>query len=275
MNRIDFYSISLLILLGIYLLISAPFQLKTTDQHIGQKISVQTLFQIVAEENNKIRKQWTQDIVSDGQKIGLFFGEEWHRKGEEKGPLPALFLREIAASLEKTPIALSLFLGSDFPINQTNIFNGIQNTAFQRLKNSDENQYFFDNDIKRHTAMFPDKVVVAACKNCHNEHPDTPKNDWLLNDIMGATTWTYPEDSVTRDELINIINELRSAFAKTYRLFLIKSQTFQHKPVIGNKWPVDGYFLPTEAVFMQRFKTLSSESTLHFLLQKKVITPIK
>jgi hypothetical protein len=134
MNRIDLYSILLLILAAIYLFISAPPPLKIAKQQYGQRIPVQTLFQIVAEENNKIRQQWTQDIVSDGQKTGLAFGEKWRKKGQEKGPLPALFLRDVAAYLEKSPIALSLFLGSDFPLNQTNKFKGVQDSAFQTLK---------------------------------------------------------------------------------------------------------------------------------------------
>lgn len=265
-NRIDIVALSLLLLLTIYLFISRPMPLVSSSQQQGERIPVRILFQIIAAENNQMRKQWTQTIVSDGKKMGLAFGEEWRKEGQDKGPLPALFLRETAAYLEKSPIPLSLFLGSDFPINSANKFKGLQADSFQAIKNTGQNQYFFDTEMQRYTAMFADKVVVDACANCHNEHVETPKSDWLLNDIMGATTWAYPYDTVTRDELSMIITELRSAFAKTYDAFLQKSQSFQHKPTIGTQWPVEGYFLPTREVFMQRFEKVASEHTLQLLL---------
>jgi len=31
-----------------------------------------------------------------------------------------------------------------------------------------------------------DKMVAQACVNCHNSRPDTPKDDWKLNDVRGV-----------------------------------------------------------------------------------------
>lgn len=61
-----------------------------------------------------------------GEKVWSDVGEDWRTKNIDKGPLPALFLRETAALLEKSPIPLSLFLGSDFPISSANKFKGRQ-----------------------------------------------------------------------------------------------------------------------------------------------------
>lgn len=267
MNKIDRIVIIIMILIGIYLFVSAPVALDDEQQQKGQRIPVKLMFQIVVEENNRIRKQWTKHIVGEGKNVGFHFGENWRKKGEDKGPLPALFLREVAAYLEKSPVSLSLFLGSDFPINRANKFKGFQAEIFQIMKKTNQNQYFFDNEVQRYTAMFPDNVVVSTCASCHNEHPDTPKKDWVMGDMMGATTWAYPKDTLTRDELIMIISELRHAFAKTYTAFVQKSQTFVNKPLVGEQWPVDGYFLPSVGVFMQRFEKSAAESTLNLLLK--------
>jgi hypothetical protein len=266
-NKIDRMVIAIMILVAIYLFVSAPVALDDKLQQKGQGIPVKLMFQIVAEENNRVRKQWTKHIVSDGRNVGFRFGENWHKTGEDKGPLPALFLREVAAYLEKSPVPLSLFLGSDFPLSRANKFKGFQEEAFQTMKKTNQNQYFFDNEVNRYTAMFPDNVVVSACADCHNEHADTPKNDWMMGDMMGATTWAYPQDTLTRDELIVIIRELRRAFTKTYTGFIQKSQTFANKPPVGEKWPADGYFLPSVDVFMQRFEKSAAESTLYLLLK--------
>jgi hypothetical protein len=269
-NRIDIITIMLFALLAIYLFVKSQVPLEEgNEQAKGEMIPVNTMFEIIAEENNKMRTQWTKQIVGMGKKVGLKFGEYWHKEDVEKGPLPALFLRETASHLEKSPVPLSLFLGSYFPINSANMFQGLQEDAFKKIKATSESQFFFDEDVKRYTAMFPDKVTVKACASCHNDHPDSPKNDWKMNDIMGATTWSYPKEYVTRDELIEIIAVLRSAFEKTYISYLDKTKIFTNPPKIGEQWPSDGYFVPAENVFMNQFKKSASATTLNFLLKKK------
>jgi adenylate cyclase len=272
-NRIDIITIMVFALLAIYLFVKSPVPLEEANQQVkGEMIPVNTMFEIVAEENNKMRTQWTKQIVGMGKKVGFKFGEDWRKQHVDKGPLPALFLRETASHLEKSSIPLSLFLGSDYPINSANMFNGLQEDAFKKIKQTNESQFFFDEDVKRYTAMFPDKVVVKACASCHNDHPDSPKNDWKMNDIMGATTWSYPKEYVTRDELIEIITLLRNAFEKTYISYLEKTKTFDNPPKIGEQWPSEGYFLPTENAFMNLFKNSASITTLNFLLKKKELS---
>lgn len=267
-NRIDMVFLSLVGLTAIYLFAKSPMPLDD-DKAKGELIHVNTLFELVAEENNKARKQWTKHIVVAGQKNGLKFGEEWKKLGVDEGPLPALFLREVAMHLEKSPVPLGLFLGSDFPISSANKFVGKQTEAFQKMRDTKgEAQFFYSEDVERYTAMFADNVVVLGCATCHNEHPDSPKTDWKLHDLMGATTWAYPNEYVTRDELVTVLAELRGAIQKTYHSFIEKTATFKTKPEIGEKWPVDGYFVPSEALFLSRFEKEASADSLGFILQK-------
>ena len=37
----------------------------------------------------------------------------------------------------------------------------------------------------------------AGCVNCHNSHPDTPKNDWKLGDVRGVLEVVYPLGAVS------------------------------------------------------------------------------
>ena len=64
---------------------------------------------------------------------------------------------------------------------------------FEEIKATSEARFFHEDDTKVYTAMFPDFASVQPCVTCHNEHPDTPKDDWQLGDVMGATTWAYPK----------------------------------------------------------------------------------
>ena len=269
-NRIDIIVISIAAVLGVYLIVQAPPPLERADAEKGEKIPVEQLFKIVAEENAVVRTQWTKQIVGPGKKAGIKFGENWKKRGVEQGPLPALFLREVALNLEKKEVPLGLFLGSDYPISKANKFEGDQTVYFEKIKTTGEPQFFFDESTARYTAMFADIASSKACVTCHNEHKDTPKNDWVLFDIMGATTWTYPKEYVTRDEIALVINGLRESIRTTYNAFVLKAESFDSPPVIADKWPEEGYFVPRSDVFIDRFKQSVSSHTLGYLIEPQI-----
>lgn len=270
MNRPAFILTALaLTALAIYLFVSAPAPLPTEAAASGELIPIEVVLATVAAENDVVRALWTQEIVGAGTRAGLAFSEEWKERGVDAGPLPALFLRESAASLEVVPTPLSLFLGSDFPINPSNQFQGRQVEAFEQIRASGQPQFFLAEDIGLYTAMFPDFATVEPCIVCHNEHPDTPKSDWQLGDIMGATTWAYPKEAVSTDEYLEIIAALRNSFAEVYESYLQKTETFAEPPLIGDRWPRDGYYLPSTDVFMAEFTRRASAATLADLLQSE------
>lgn len=250
-----------LMALIVYLFVSAPPPLPE-NTHAGAKIPIAQAFAIAEAENDVMRALWTKEIVGAGKKAGLKFDEDWQEEGVEAGPLPALFLRETARSLEKNPVRLGLYLGSDFPINDANQFAGIQREKFKIIKATREPQFFYSPDTESNTAMFPDVAVAEVCIKCHNEHDQSPKSDWKLDDVMGATTWTYPAETVTLDELIKILNALRQGFRDAYSAYLAKAQTFAKVPVIGDKWLQDGHYLPTVDVFMGEAIKRASPQTL-------------
>lgn len=269
MTRYGFtLTVLLLISISIYLFVQAPVPLPDEHAIRGKTIPIGTVFKIVASENNIVRSLWTQEIVGFGKKSGLKFDEDWRQKNVHAGPLPALFLRETATSLEKNIVRLSLFLGSDYPINPSNLFTGKQEQTFKIIKQEHTPQFFFAEDTRLYTAMFPDYSSVQPCVDCHNDHPDSPKTDWILNDVMGATTWSYPKDKVTLDELFEIIRALRKSFRDAYTAYIDKALTFPTPPEIDDKWPRDGYYLPAVNVFMNQFSKLASQSTIELLIKE-------
>lgn len=250
--------------LGIYLFVSAPPPL--TDQKIqAATIPVEQLFSLVQAENAAARLLWTKEIVGEGKKVGLKFDEHWRDADLEAGPLPALFLRETAKSLEKSPVRLSLFLGSDYPISPDNRFEGLQQEKFQVLRQSRQAQFFYVPDTRLHTGMFPDIAIATPCIECHNQHEQSPKQDWQLNDVMGAVTWMYPASAVTVEDLLKAIMVLHQGIQEAYAAYLEKVKTFAHPPEIGQHWPRDGYCLPSVEVFMQAFLQGTAPQTLPVL----------
>ena len=246
--------------LSVYLFVSAPPPLE--EKAIDAPIQVERMFEILKAENDVVRTMWTKEVVGAGKQNGLNFDERWRDPDVEAGPLPALFLRETAKSLEKNPTPLSLYLGSDYPINSANRFEGLQMEKFQVVKQTLKPQFFFLPDIQMRVGMFVDVAVVEGCIQCHNKHEKSPKHDWKLNDVMGAVTWMYPSDRVSMDELLRTLAALRQGFKEAYESYLEKVRKFANPPAIGEHWPAEGYFLPSSEVFMGEIAKRTAPQTL-------------
>lgn len=266
-NKAFLLTVLILLSLIAYLVVEAPQALPDRETTEDRTIAVNKLLDIVAHENNVVRALYTKEIVGAGKEAGLTFSEDWREDEVEAGPLPALFLREASKSLEKNAVPLSLFLGSDFPIASSNAFEGIQVEKFNAIRKTFKPEYFYAADIQRYTAMYPDYAISKACVDCHNKHPDSPKKDWQLQDVMGATTWLYPDEYVSASEMVKAVAAVREAFKTAYQTYLDKVKTFKNPPVIGEKWPRDGYCLPSLQVFMQEFDARASPGTLAALIE--------
>jgi hypothetical protein len=199
-----------------YLFASAPPPLDDKPATASATIPVTAFLRVLAGENAAVRKLYTAEIVLPGALVGLKFDERWRDASVEAGPLPALFLREASGNLERRPEPVGLFLGSDAPIREANLFIGKQATEFVELRDGAKERHFVTEDIDASTAMFPDLAVSEACVKCHNEHPNSPKRDWKLGDVMGATTWTYPRPFVTLPEMIAGVRAVRESLREAY-----------------------------------------------------------
>src|SRR5262249_3886630 len=171
--------------LAVYLFVQAPAPLPEPTTAKGRTIPIETALAIVAAENDVARALYTSEIVGAGKAAGFAFDERWRDPAVQAGPLPALFLREAAKSLLKSPVRLGLFLGSDFPISPANRFTGRQQDASQKIGKTQKAEFFYAEDTQLYTAMFPDYASAPECVDCHNRHAQSPKKDWKLNDMMG------------------------------------------------------------------------------------------
>ncbi len=266
-------TILLLTLLFITIITSCGGVPEETAVSIGSNkvFKVEDVLTMISEENDITRTLYTKGIVGAGKKQGLKFDEDWQDENIEAGPLPALFLRGISSDIRKSKVPLGLYLGSDFPINASNKFQGKQATLFDKIKKDRKPQHFYEEDQKLHTSMFADLAVAAPCVNCHNDHKSTTKTDWKLGDVMGATTWQYPSDSLSVAETIAVINSYRNGTKAIYNAYLKEISTFKidsTKPEIGKNWPSKGFYLPTAEVFIDSVRKLASYKSLELLLSK-------
>ncbi len=249
--------------LAIYLFATAPVPLSQAEQlpetDRGKcRHPVGDLFAGVHAINQAARTLYTKRIVGSGPSVGLKFGEDWREDGIEKGPLPALFLRETAAQLERLPPRLGLYLGSDAPINKSNLFSARQNVDFGTMKRT-RAPVFLEMEAIGQVAMYPDVASAMPCVTCHNEHPDSPKTDWVLDDVMGATTWTYPEAYVSSGRYLEVTEAMLLAVQRAYAAYLDKVAGFSKPVRLGKGWPDAGArLLPDNATFMSEVRKLAA-----------------
>jgi len=241
----------------------------TTTSSEKKAFAVGEVLSMVAHENDVTRTLYTKAIVGGGKKQGFKFDEDWQDEKVEAGPLPALFLRGVANDIRKGDTPLGLYLGSDFPIGASNKFEGKQAELFKKIKVDRKPQHFYDDNAKLYTAMFADVAGAPACVSCHNEHPNTTKKDWVLGDVMGATTWQYPKDSLSYTEAMGVLKAYRDGTAAIYNDYLAEIAAFKEseKPTIGNKWPSSGKYLPTPEVFIDSVRKLSAYTTMASLMK--------
>ena len=258
---------SALVLLG-YLFFTAPEPLVSTAQE-RHTLSTEEALSLLAHENDITRTLFTKAIVSAGKPKGLAFSEHWTDPDIVAGPLPALFLRGVAAHLAASPVPLGLYLGSDHPIESSNRFQGRQAEEFAAMRANPTPRHFKDPASGDVIGMYPDWASAQACVTCHNEHERTSKSDWVLGDLMGATTWSYPEDSVTTDEFIAMLEAYRSGVAEVWSAYLaeIVSLPESDRPAIGTSWPAEpAWGVPDAATFQDSVMDLSAPALLGTLL---------
>ncbi|MEH6633025.1 MAG: DUF3365 domain-containing protein [Halopseudomonas aestusnigri] len=253
--RKDLYFLwgSLTVVLTTYLFVSAPVPLAEKNAFSAEKsdIEISVVFDIVNLINAKTRQLYTKEIVIAGKKEGLKFDEHWKDEGVEAGPLPALFLREVSSNLKKRKSSLALFLGSDKPIAKSNEFKGDMLARIIAMREGPGPQYFTMEKLGQEIGMYPDFASANGCVTCHNEHPNSPKVDWKLNDIMGATTWTYPKSTVSISEMRAVIADVYHSIEISYAAYLADTVQFSRPVAIGKSWPSSGtYSLPSTEVFM-------------------------
>lgn len=269
MKKIRLHIIASLSVVGVTLYACSSLPEQAAGMAGGVKaFSVEQVLDMVAKENDVTRTMYTKIIVGGLKKQGFKFDEDWRDDEVEAGPLPALFLRGVSADIRKSETPLGLYLGSDFPINDANKFQGQQATLFEQIKKDKKPQFFYDNDAKVYTAMFADVAMAGPCVSCHNGHEQTPKSDWKLGDVMGATTWQYPSDSLTYGEAMDVLKAYRNGTAAIYNEFIDEINAFKtaEKPTIGTMWPADGFYLPTAEVFIDSVRKVSAYETMKALI---------
>lgn len=150
------------------------------------------------------RAVYTKTIVNRLVKKEKVIKASEHFEDDKALALPAQMFRfgsEMAMKrAEKLDdVNFSYTLQSMWPINKQNApktdaeKEGLKFVAENKGKN-----YYTTETLggqKYFTAVYADTGVAPVCVSCHNKHPDTPKKDFKLGDVMGGVVIRIPVES--------------------------------------------------------------------------------
>lgn len=111
-------------------------------------------------------------------------------------PLPAHLLRPASESVQQKGAEFHYVVRSLWPINSKNASETpTEKTGLQYVLDHPDSNYYAEESLggrRYFTAVYPDRAIVSACIECHNQHLNSPKRDFKLGDTMGGMVVRVP-----------------------------------------------------------------------------------
>jgi hypothetical protein len=141
------------------------------------------------------RTVYETHIVDKLQAKGLVeAAEQWRQ--EAALPLPAQFLIETGKLVADTGTGLKYRLASLTPIYVWNApASDFERKGLERVIANPNKPFTGFSHVGRNrffVAIYADVAVSESCVTCHNTHPNSPRRDYKLKDVMGGVVITIP-----------------------------------------------------------------------------------
>ncbi|MGB1236762.1 MAG: EAL domain-containing protein [Pseudomonadales bacterium] len=136
-----------------------------------------------------VRNYFSENVVRKVSENGNFHVTAMHRSDEFGIPVPATFLIEMVDyDMSSDNITTSFTSPYPFRNRENRVQDGFQQRAWRALNETSQAFYveLESSEEGRHVRVAQaDRLSEQACVSCHNNHPDSLRRDWKLNDIRG------------------------------------------------------------------------------------------
>lgn len=154
----------------------------------------------IAETLKAVRYLYTSDVIDQLEDITQIRITHDYLSSKKDSitsaiPLPATFSMELAKKMSSADIKVNLYSQFPFPWRKERIISEFENRAWEYfIANPEEGESYYelDNENNQLEYAISDKMVHLSCVNCHNTHPQTPKNNWQLGDVRGVISISKP-----------------------------------------------------------------------------------
>jgi len=121
-----------------------------------------------------------------------------HFEDDQALALPAQMFRFGAEMVASKTDAFSYSLQSKWAVNKQNLpRTEAEKAGLEYVAANPSERYYAEETlggVRYFTAVYPDVAVAPACVSCHNDHPDSPRRDFKLGDVMGGVVIRIPLD---------------------------------------------------------------------------------
>jgi len=147
------------------------------------------------------RTIYTRKIVNRLVKKERVIKASEHFEDDKALVLPAQMFRFGAELVHKRAESLpdvdfSYSLQSLWPVNKQNApQTAAEKTGLKYVADNKGKNYYTTEELggqKYFTAVYADTGVAPVCVACHNAHPDSPKKDFKIGDVMGGVVIRIP-----------------------------------------------------------------------------------
>src|SRR5262245_56139516 len=112
-------------------------------------------------------------------------------------PIPATLSLELGDLINRNNGNTQFRFFSDYPFKNRppHAFDDFERQALESLRQNSHSRVYevsgsiFDRRVRLATPI----IMAAACVNCHNTHPDSPKRDWQVGDVRGIEEFTISQ----------------------------------------------------------------------------------
>ena len=149
----------------------------------------------------EFRTLYTRDVVERVRRQGIKVTHDFE-KDEKAIPLPATLSMKLGQSIGAHRKGAETRLYSAYPFPWRKEQGGLQDDfgreAWGFLTQNPQQPFFRFEQFKGRPSLryATADLMRASCVDCHNQHPDTPKNDWKENDVRGVLEIIHPLDTV-------------------------------------------------------------------------------
>jgi len=142
------------------------------------------------------RANYTNKVVNRLQNEEKVLDADEHWQDKKLLPLPAQMMRMGAERVAEKESGFNYALLSLWPVNKQNKpRTEMEKEGLQFvIDNPGKNFYGRENlgDTEYFTAVYADVGVSPACVSCHNDHVDSPRDNFELGETMGGVVIRIP-----------------------------------------------------------------------------------
>lgn len=149
----------------------------------------------LVDQYKTLRGYYTKNVIKKVLASSDIKGSFDHANDPKAIPLPATLIHELSSLTKTSGMQFNLYSLYPFPNRGDRILTEFQKNAWAELNKQPDGKV---TSYKQTEAGHFVKVAIAdtmsaeACVSCHNNHPDTPKNDWKLGEVRGVLEVTVP-----------------------------------------------------------------------------------